>query len=277
MDRMELTTQDGTGIFVRPWTPEGELKAVIIQVHGQGEHTERYQHVADYFNPKGYALLGYDHRGHGRSKGPRGHIPSYDSLMEELDIIMGKAAELYPDVPIIIYGHSWGGNIAANYLIRRQPKVRGAILTGSWFALPDTQKPSAFKATLAKVMNVIYPAFAEENQIDVNHLSTDEEVGKIYANDPLVHGKISAGAFVKSSQAAEYALQNASKVNVPVLILHGGDDPITAASGSRAFADAIGDGADLKIYPGMRHEIHNEVDKEKVLADMYDFIKIILQ
>ncbi len=277
MDKMELTTQDGTGIFVRPWTPEGELKAVIVQVHGQGEHTERYQHVADYFNPKGYALLGFDHRGHGRSKGARGHIPSYESLMEELDIIMDKAKELYPDVPVILYGHSWGGNIAANYLIRRQPDVRGAILTGSWFELPDTQKPSAFMATLAKVMNVIYPAFAEENKIDVSGLSTDVKVQQKYTNDPLVHGKISAGAFVKSTKAAEYALANASKVNVPVLILHGGDDPVTASAGSKAFADAIGDAAELKIYPGMRHEIHNEVEKQTVLQDMYDFIKVILQ
>lgn len=274
---MELTTQDGTGIFVRPWTPEGEIKAVIVQCHGQGEHTERYQHVADFFNPKGYALLGYDHRGHGRSKGARGHFPSYESLMEELDIIMAKAAELYPNIPIILYGHSWGGNIAANYLIKHQPNVVGAILTGSWFILPDTQKPSAFKATLAKVMNVIFPAFSEENQIDVSHLSTDLKIGEIYANDPLVHGKISAGAFVKSSQAAEFALQNAHKINVPVLVMHGEKDQITDPSGSKAFVNAIGDGADLKIYSGMRHEIHNEVEKEKVLSDMYDFIKIILQ
>ena len=277
MERMELTTQDGTGLFVRPWTPAEKPTAVIIQCHGQGEHTERYQHVADYFNPKGYALLGYDHRGHGRSKGVRGHIPSYEALMEELDIIMAKAKELYGDIPVILYGHSWGGNIVANYLIRRQPEVRGAIITGPWLKLPETQKPSAFLATLAKVMNVVYPAFSNENQIDVSHLSTDSKVGEVYSKDPLVHGKITAGAFVKSSQAAEYALKNANKVNVPVLLMHGADDAITDPAGTREFADAIGDGADLKIYPGMRHEIHNEVEKEKVLKDMDDFIRIILQ
>lgn len=131
-------------------------------------------------------------------------------------------------------------------------------------------------ATMAWIMNMIYPAFTEENKIDINNLSTDEEVGKKYAMDPLVHGKISAGTYVKSTRAAKYALANAHTVNVPVLILHGKADQITDPAGSWEFAKAIGDAAKLKIYPGMRHEIHNETGKEMVLRDMYNFIRTLL-
>lgn len=277
MERMELTAQDGTGLFVRTWNPEGEAKAVIIHCHGIGEHCGRWDHVATFFNGHGYAFLGYDHRGHGRSKGQRGHIPTYETLMEELDLMMEKAQSIYPGLPIILYGHSWGGNHIANYLIRRQPDVHGAILTAPWIKLPPEQMPSAFLGFLAMVMNTIYPAFTEDNKIDVSMLSTDQSVGKAYAADPLVHGKVTASAYIKSSKAGEYALENASKVNVPMLILHGEDDKTTSPVASRAFADAHGDGAEYKTYPGMRHEIHNEIEKETVLNDILAFTEVLLR
>jgi len=277
MERMELTAQDGTGLFVRPWNPTGDAKAVILHCHGIGEHCGRWEHVASFFNEHGYAFLSYDHRGHGRSKGQRGHIPSYEVLMEELDLVMAKAHAIHPGIPIILYGHSWGGNHIANYLIRRQPEVHGAILTAPWITLPPEQMPSAFLGFLAKVMNSIYPSFTENNKIDVTMLSTDQAVGKEYTADPLVHGKVTASTYIKSSQAGEYALANAAKINVPMLILHGEEDKTTSLTGSRAFAEAHGDGAEYKTYPGMRHEIHNEVEKEKVLTDILAFTEVLLR
>lgn len=267
--RTSWKTQNGTKIFGQYWKPANP-RAVVVQVHGLGEHSGRYQHVADFFGQHGIALLGYDHHGHGRSEGKRGHIPNYEVLMEELDVALAEAGKLFPGIPQIIYGHSWGGNMALNHLIRRQPKVACAIVTDPWLHIP---KVPAIQKSLAKFMNNIFPSLTQNNGLDAKDLSHDPKVVEAYEKDPLVHPKISVRNFVDSDAAAEYALGNAAKVSVPLLLMHGDADKITLASGSQEFQKSLKGKHRLKIWPGLYHEIHNEPEKGEVLQEMLGFIE----
>lgn len=277
MNQIKLQTQDGTELFLRYWMPEADVKAVVIHSHGLGEHCGRWEHVAEFFKSHDVAFLSFDHRGHGRSGGKRGHIPNYEALMEELDLVFAKANDLFPGIPQILYGHSWGGNIVANYLLRRQPSVLGAIVTGPWLKLPPEQAPSAFLEFMAKIMNVIFPTFTESNQIDASMLSYDLSVGEAYVKDPLVHGKTTARLYISTAEAAEFALDRAMQLHVPTLMLHGADDRITDPAGTTQFAREAGDKATLEVFENMRHEIHNEVDKQRVLEQLMDFIDNLLR
>lgn len=264
-------SKDGTKLYAKYWSPEGTAKAVVCIVHGLGEHCERYEHVAEMLNANGMALYGFDHRGHGRSEGKRGFIPDYEVLMEEIDLLLQHAREQFPDMPVFLYGHSWGGNAVANYLIRRQPDVQGSLITGPWLRL--THPPSGFMAALARFINNIFPSLQQGNGLSASDLSHNTEVVKAYEDDPLVHGKITPRLFVTSSEAGEYAIANAAKVKVPVLLMHGAQDNITSPEGTKAFHENLVARKSLKIYEGMYHEVHNEVENSLVLADMLAFFK----
>ena len=263
------TTKDGTTIYAKYLAPEGNAKAVIALVHGLGEHCERYGHVAEMLNCNGLALYGFDHRGHGRSEGKRGFIPNYEVLMEEIDLLLKHAREQFPDVPVFLYGHSWGGNAVANYLIRRQPDVQGALITGPWLRL--THPPSGFLLFMVKFMNNILPGLQQDSKLKAEHLSHNTDVVQAYKDDPLVHGKLTPRLFVESTDAGEYAIANAGKVQVPMLLMHGKDDEITSVAGTEAFYENAGARKALKVYEGMYHEVHNEVENSLVFADMLQF------
>jgi alpha-beta hydrolase superfamily lysophospholipase len=263
------TSKDGTKLYAKYWAPDGNAKAVVCLVHGLGEHCERYDHVAEMLNSNGMGLYGFDHRGHGRSEGKRGFIPDYEVLMEEIDLLLQHAREQFPDVPVFLYGHSWGGNAVANYLIRRQPDVQGALITGPWLRL--TNPPSAFMAAMARFINNIFPSLQQSNGLSSSDLSHNTDVVKAYDDDPLVHGKVTPRLFVTTSEAGEYAIANAAKVKVPVLLMHGTADNITSPAGTQAFYENLGARKALKMYEGMYHEVHNEVENSLVLADMLQF------
>lgn len=266
-----FTLSNGTSIFGQYWKPEGDVKAVVVQVHGLGEHSGRYAHVGAAFNAKGIALYAYDHTGHGKSDGARGHVPSYEQLLEEIDLAIGKANHLFPGVPVLIYGHSWGGNIALNYLLRRKPNHKGAIITDPWLQLP--KEPPAIQVLMGRLMKGILPSFSQSTGLSAAALSHDPAVEQAYIKDPLVHSKISAANYFNTADAAVWALEHAVELQVHTLLMHGGADSITSPEGSKAFAAKAGSSVTLRIWEGMYHEIHNEVRKAEVIEVMGNFLE----
>ena len=114
-------------LYARGWAPKDKPKAVVALIHGLGEHTGRYAHVGAALTEKGYALLGFDLRGHGKSGGPRGHLPSSEAFMTDIDRFLEETAERYPGLPQFLYGHSLGGLLVLNYALRRKPRLAGVI------------------------------------------------------------------------------------------------------------------------------------------------------
>ena len=261
---------NGLDMYARGWTPQGEPKAVIMLVHGLGEHVARYDHVASALTEKGYALLGFDLCGHGKSGGPRGHTPSYDALMDDITDFFKQIEERYPGPPRFLYGHSLGGNLVLNYALRCKPDLRGVIATGPWLKLAID--PPASQVTLGRLMNGIAPGFTQHSKLNTNGLSHDKLVVSEYENDPLVHDKISARLFVEIYETGLWALEHAAEFPLPLLLMHGAADPITSAKASQEFAEKAGDKVTLKVWDGLYHEIHNEPEQGQVFAYMLDWL-----
>lgn len=261
---------DGLALYARGWAPE-KPKAVVCLIHGHGEHVGRYEHVAEALTGQGYALLGFDLRGHGRSGGPRGHTPSLEALLEDIDLFWAQVDQRYPGRPRFLYGHSMGGNLVINYALRRHPDLRGVVATGPWLELAF--QPPAVQVALGKLMNRLFPAFTQESGLETKALSHDARVVEAYEKDPLVHSKISARLFVSVYEAGRWAMQHASDFPLPLLLMHGEADRITSAEASRRFAAAVPSGrCTLRIWPGLYHEIHNEPEKEQVLQVLLDWL-----
>ncbi len=250
-------------------SPGDNTKAVVILVHGLGEHIQRYDHWADRFKKEGIGFAGVDLPGHGRSDGRRGNIKSYKQLDEMLDILIKTTLRTFPGTPVYIYGHSLGGGIVLDYLIRRNPGIKGAIVTSPWLRL--SFEPPKIKVAMAGVMKYILPGLIQPSGLNVSHISHDQDVIEKYKNDPLVHGKISVSLFHGAMSAAANSLAHASELKIPTLLIHGSDDQICSPEGSREFASKNSK-VELKIWDGGYHELHNEPFKDEVFRYIINWI-----
>ncbi|CAI6083535.1 alpha/beta hydrolase [Cohnella sp. JJ-181] len=278
------TLSDGTVMAAGEWTAGGAKNergasertnergpaAVVLIVHGMGEHMGRYDHVADMLNEAGYAALGFDQRGHGRTLGKRGHTPSYDGLLEGVDLLFKEAARRYPGLPVILYGHSMGGNVALNYLLRRKPDVAGAVIGSPWLKLAFA--PPQAQVVIGRLVERVYPGFTNKRPMNVDHLTADPGMAERYRADPLGHGHITARFFFGVQRAGSWAIQHAHELSAPVLLMHGDDDRVTSIAASRQFAERAGKLCEYREWHGYKHELHNELERGPVLAVMRDWI-----
>lgn len=271
----EWTSHDGLNMYAQSWEPEGKPKAVVCLVHGLGEHSGRYAHVGKAFADAGFALAGFDLRGHGKSGGPRGHTPSYEAIMDDISQFIDLVAGLYPELPRFLYGHSMGGNQVINFALRRDAELAGVIATGPWLKLAF--QPPASKVLLGKMMTKIQPGFSQANGLETAALSRDSEVVRAYVNDPLVHDRISARLFIDMFDSGLWALDHAAEILLPVLLMHGGADKIVSLEASKQFATSAGDKVTLRVWKGLYHEIHNEPEQNEVFAIMIDWMNSQLQ
>lgn len=268
-ETMELRSHDEISLFISRWSVD-HPRGVVCLVHGIGEHSGRYVHLAAFLNQAGYNLIGFDLRGHGRSGGQRGHIPAFESFMEDIALVLDSARSLLPDKPLFLYGHSLGGNLVINYLLRRRPALAGAVATGP--ALRIAFEPPAAKVALGRFMNNLLPNFSQATGLAVDALSRQPSVVQAYVSDPLVHDRISARLFVDTLDAGYWALAHAAALKIPLLLMHGSEDRLTSAGASREFAEQAGSVCSLKIWEGLYHEIHNEPEQVEVFEYLQNWL-----
>lgn len=258
----EILAKDGLALRGKSWLPSDDPHKIICLVHGHGEHIGRYEHMASFFASHSVAFYAVDMRGHGQSDGKKGHIPNYDIILSDIEELIKVARLDYLDTPIVLYGHSLGGNYVANYLITNKVKeVASAVISSPWIKLALT--PPTTKVLLAKAMRRIWPSYTERSKLDANGLSRDKSIVQAYIDDPLVHDYISVNLFVSASMAGEEALAKAHELATKSLVIHGSNDPITSAVALQEFASRAN--VDFKLWDDMLHEPHNEIGKEKVL------------
>lgn len=261
-DNITLTSAEHTlsGVY---WQAENPV-AITLLVHGFGEHVSRYDHVAQQFLDNNISVIGVDLIGHGNSTGKRGVINSMEDFFGCLDSLLKYVEQEASGLPRILYGHSMGGNIVLNYLIKTAGKdFCCAMATSPWLKL--SKRPSAFKLFLAKTMNVIYPSLQQPAGLDIEDISSVVEVQNDYLNDPLNHDTISVRLANEIMDNGLHAIASASTLNLPLLLAHGDADAITSPKASESFSDACTT-ATLKIWPGLRHETHNEHNQNEVIA-----------
>jgi alpha-beta hydrolase superfamily lysophospholipase len=262
-------SRDGLEMYARSWKPENP-KAVVVLVHGHGEHVNRYNHVAEVFTKAGYAMQGFDLRGHGQSAGQRGHIPQYDNLMNDIADFIDDAKKRYPGLPVFLYGHSMGGNQVINYVLRSPQGLKAVIATGPWLKLAFA--PTTAQVLTAKVLNGIVPSFSLTSGLSQTFLSRDPEEVHKYATDPLVHDKITVRLYSGIYESGLWALEHAAELKIPMLLMHGSGDKITSAPASEEFAKKAGGLVTLRLWDGYYHEIHNEPEKAEVIQTMVDWL-----
>lgn len=259
-----------TEFFGQSWKAE-KSKAIVALVHGMGEHSTRY---ADFVIPmllkNNISVIAFDHFGHGKTAGKRGHNPNYEAVLESVSYIINKSKELCDHSPIFLYGHSMGGNVVLNYGLRRDSSIKGIIATSPFLKLAF--QPPKWKLSLGKFMQHIAPSITLGNELDANDISRDEKEVKKYIDDPLIHDKVSPNFSITFIETGKWAIENAEDLKYPTFILHGTSDKIIDHKASEEFANKAGN-ATIKLYEGGYHELHNDLCKEEMIADIIGWIE----
>ena len=271
-----FTTPSGSNIYTQAWLPDAPPHALILIVHGLGEHSGRYGNYVDYFVPRGYALYSFDTRGHGRSSGTRGHIDHFDQYVEDIDQRAAEARSDWPGTPLFVLGHSLGSLMALSYARQHPDQLTSLIVSGT--ALQDALVMPAWKRNLAKALSRVTPSLKMNNGVALSGLSHDPAVIAAFKADPLTHtwGTPRLDAEVKATRVQ--IMQAAPAWRVPTLMLHGGSDPICLAAGARQFAAQTPPGlVEYREYAGLYHEIHNEAERTQVFREIEAWLVARLQ
>ncbi|MEQ8846637.1 lysophospholipase [Botrimarina sp.] len=250
-------------LYVRRWAPPGPAGGLVVLVHGLAEHSGRYEWVAERLTDAGYAVFGYDARGHGRSPGPRGHADRYATLLDDLDRMIDRAADETRVERRFLYGHSLGGALVLNHALRGRRPLAGVVASSPF--LQTTEPPPAWKVPVAKALSRLWPTAPLDPGIAPGLRSHDPQVDIDYDADPLTHYQITARLAVEAIRAGRWAVEHASELATPTLLLHGDADAITSHSASARFARAAGPICDFRSWPGKLHELHFEDNRDEVL------------
>ena len=267
-----LRTPDGQTLALHDWPlAAGAARAVVLIVHGLGEHAGRYGAVAARLNDWGFPVRAADHRGHGASSGARGALPTSSRLVEDLALVIDDTRRAFPGWPLVLLGHSLGGLVAASTVARGVREVDALVLSSP--ALDAGLNP--FQKLLVATLSRLAPGLRVGNGLDADFLSHEPAVAEAYRADPLCHDRIGArlARFLADEGAVVRAAAPAWKV--PTLLIYAGDDRLVKPSGSRSFADAApGSVVSVTCFSSLYHEIFNERDAEPVFETLRDWLDL---
>ncbi len=260
-------TGQGTNLFYQGWLPAGPPAAVLLIVHGLAEHSGRYGNVVNHFVPRGYAVYGIDHPGHGRSDGPRAYVERFQDFLDPLQVFLDRIRDWQPGTPIFLVGHSLGGLISAAYLLDQPDEPAGAILSAPSVKMPGSVSTPTLLA--GKVLSTLLPRLGLV-RLEAEGVSRDPAVVRAYCNDPLVfRGKVTARLGTELLKAMNRVLSEARKIRLPLLILQGAADRLVDPTGAQVLFDRVGSrDKTIKMYEGLYHEVFNEPEHDRVLGDV---------
>ena len=249
----------------------GTSNAVIVLIHGLGEHSGRFEVWARKFNAYNYAVCTLDLPGHGLSYGKRGHIHKFSDFYKVIDLFIEQVRKDFPEKSITLYGHSMGGNILTNYVLKRKPAVKAMILSSPWLKL--AVKPNVFKYFLSKLMYKIYPQFHDKTNLNPAFISRIPDEIEKYKADKLVHGRITPALFFPLYLKGIKMVERAKEFYLPTLVFHGSEDNLTSHDASRKFASG-NDKMDFISMEGGYHELHHDICREELFEKIIDWLSV---
>lgn len=250
----------GAELFAQCWLPASSPHGLVVLVHGFGEHSDRYRNLVAALTDGGYAVYAFDHRGHGRSPGKRGHTDQFADFIEDAQQVAHCAQTDHPRLPFFLFGHSVGGLVVLNYALLHPQGLAGIITSAPLLAKPNI---SPLVLTIAGLLSRFAPTFVLDTKLDPSTISRDPAEVKRYMDDSLVHSKTSARAGAEGMAALEWVQAHAGELRVPLLLYHGTGDTLVPIDGSRTFfANAGGGDKTFLELPGVYHESHNDLDRE---------------
>ena len=286
-----LTTADGVTLQLRAWPVVRPHGSVLI-VHGLGEHSGRYAHVAAQLNGAGWNVVGYDQRGHGASEGARGCLVAADDLLLDLSRVIDAVRAAY-DGPLVLIGHSMGGLVAARFVAEGVAiDERGSAGPGApgaesaapalWHRKVDALVLSSpaldigmrpVQRLLLMLLGPLTPNLAVGNGLKPAWISRAPAVVAAYIGDPLVHDRIAPRLARFMVDSGPFVLARAPRWTVPTLLLYAGSDRCVVPGGSAAFAAAAPkDVVRVRRFEPLFHEIFNEPEQEEVFAALRDWL-----
>ncbi len=271
MEELSIKLPSGESLFTRIWYTGSKPRATIVLIHGLSDHSGRFFYPGETLSNKGFAFIAPDLRGNGRSPGKRGHFDSFSQVMEDINSIVAFAKSQYPGVPILLYGQSMGGGLVINFALKYPELIHGAISSSPWLRL--AHPPSGIIKVSASLIKPVIPSLLMPNGLKSTDLCHDKVVQETYDNDPLIHWKVSLNTFFIINNSGNWAIENAERLHVPLLLMHGNADQITSYDASVQFAEKCPNQCTFKSWSGQFHELHNEPIKEEVMDFMIQWIE----
>ena len=261
-----------TDICYQYWLPEGEPSASLLIVHGLAEHCGRYTNVIDHFVPRGFAVYGVDHVGHGKSGGRRVFVERFGDFISVLETYVAMVRDWQPRTSLFMIGHSLGALIGAVYLLDHQEDLAGAVLSGPLVKVPGNI--SLATVLLSRILSVLLPRLGVA-AVDASGVSRDPVVVRAYIDDPLVYcGKTTARLGGEMLKAMHRVTREGYRIELPLLVLQGSEDRLVSPDGAKMLHRVAGSGdKTLKIYDGLHHEIYNEPERAEVFADVEAWLR----
>jgi acylglycerol lipase len=263
-------SKDNKYIYAQSWAPDHNPSAVINIIHAFGEHSGRYQKWAGLFVEKGIAVLASDLIGHGRSFGKRGYIKNYQVFLDQIELQLLKSSELFPGIPQVLYGHSMGGNLVLNYAMSKDAPVSAIIVSAPWLKLVND--PPGYMLLFSRVLRPFFPSLTVKAGIDNTYRTHDLSINEKLKEDPLLHRQMSLQLFHEATRYGLYAMRNIYKINRPLLLMHGNSDRWTSHEATMELAANTSRLTRLKIWDGLYHELHNEIEYMDVFNYIIDWL-----
>lgn len=266
-----FTAKDNLRLYWKSVLPEAEPTAIVAIVHGYGDHIGRYAHVMEGLAEKGFGTIGFDYRGHGKADGNRADCGAWTDYLGDLDVFLERARALAGTRPLFVLAHSHGGLMATHWGFTKPSFVKGVILSAPFYRMAfEAPKMKVFAARLVKGL---LPGLHLSNELEVSQLSRDEAWQKQSSEDPL-YLHVTTPRWFFEMLTAQKGLEGRGKdFTLPVLVLAGNADPIAATPVAKAYFDTLGStDKTWKEYDGFRHEVLNEIGKDRVLADISSWI-----
>ena len=261
----------GLNLYRQSWRPAAPPRAVVVNLHGLGDHSGLYPMVADYIVGREMAVHAFDMRGNGRSDGPRGYVERWSQYLEDLARFLALVGTDDPGRPVFLIGNSLGGLIALEYALRTPDGLRGVVTVSA--PLGELSVPAPLLA-LGRVMSRVWPRFSLETGMDLSGLARDPTVAEQILADPLFHRRGTARLSTEVTTAIARVRSGADSFRLPLLVLHGSDDRMVSPVGSRQFAARAGSpDKQLIEYPGGYHALFADHGREQVLADVAGWIE----
>ncbi|HKG20543.1 MAG TPA: lysophospholipase [Blastocatellia bacterium] len=246
-------------------------RADVVVVHGLGEHSGRYLPLINYLVERDYSVTAYDHRGHGKSEGLRGHVEKFTDYEEDLDRVLNSVQGHGRTRGTFIIGHSMGGLVTLRYAAKNGSRLAGAVVSAP--AIQIATKVPTGKLMVARIGAIIAPRSRVDNGIDPSILSKDPAVGRAYAADPLVNRLVSARWFAEITEAMREARGIGSLLTLPLLVLQGTGDRLISEEGTKRLFENVGSNdKELKLYSGYYHELFNEPEKWEIYKFVADWL-----
>ncbi len=265
---------DGLELFRQWWLPDQAPRGTLLMVHGLGEHCGRYQNVARFMVPRGWVCWGFDYRGHGRSPGRRGHVSHFRQYTDDLQVALTVVQSDFGGLPVVLLGHSQGGLVVADHVLRRPAGLAGMVLSSPFLGLHPDRQPSALLAAAAGVLSWVAPTLSFDNSLGSEYISHDPAVVAAYDADPLVNHRVSARWFTSTLEVLADVNRRAGDLKVPSLVMQSGDDHLVDPEATRSWAArAPAQLVEYEEWPGFYHEMFNELAHDVVLERVASWLE----